>query len=266
MAKLKARGRQEIARLVKVTETPDDKDVSEEKSQIALMTDGNVLSRRVIRWRPGSSMLDYGGSPTHDYGWKVKGKIKTGLTAEDFVRIYQGRGFTLESSSGAYLVRQGNTIENRSSEPIRSEAKAASQKKAATRRAAHPKISSSAKPGKRIFIGYKTEIDGEGKGEGPGLYVTNATSGLSDLLNSNRRDAVYGPFASMELAEIAAWDRMAYIEDMSFSHLLPLEIIEGNSKDHVESGFGYSWWRNGTQIGPPVDRRQLRLFDRSYRP
>jgi hypothetical protein len=266
MAKLKARGRQEIARLLKVTPTPDDKDVSEEKSQIALMTDGNVLSRRVIRWRPGGSMTQYGGNPTHDYGWKVKGKIKAGLTAEDFVRIYQGRGFTLESSSGAYLVREGDTITDRSSEPIRSEAKAASQKKAATRRATQPKTPKTSKPGKRIFIGYKTEIDGEGKGEGAGLYVTNATSGLDGTLNSNLRSAVYGPFASMELAEIAAWDRLSYIEDMRFTHLSPVEIVEGNSKDHVEAGFGHSWWRNGVHRGPPIDRRQLRLFDRSYSP
>ena len=262
MAKLKARGRHEIARLGKTTATPDDKDVSEEQSQVALMTDGNVLSRRVIRWRPGGSMLDYGGKPTHDYGWKVKGKIKAGLTAEDFVRIYQTRGFSLESSSGEYLVRQGDTIENRRETPIRTEVKAASEKKAAARRAAQPKPKGPAKPGKRIFIGYKIEIEGEGKGEGPGLYVTNAPSGLDGMLNSNHREAVYGPFDSMELAELAAWDRLNYVEDMKFSHLSPVEIIEGNSKDHVESGYGHSWWRNGTHRGPPVDPRQTSLFDR----
>ena len=263
MAKLKARGRQEIARLIKVTPTPDDTDSSEDRTQVALMTDGNVLSRRVIRWRPGGPMLRYGGSPTHDYGWKVKGKIKAGLTAADFVRIYQDRGYTLESSSSAYIEPRGNTIESRSSTPIRSEAKAASQKKAATRRASQP-----AKPAKtnKHLHGYRVEIEGEAKGYGPGLYVANAASSLGSLVNSKKRDVVYGPFSNMEQAEIAAWDRLSYISDMKFDHLSPVEIVEGNDLDHVEEGFGYSWWRNGTQSGPPVDRRQLRLFDRSYTP
>lgn len=262
MAKLKARGRQEIARLIKTSETPDDKDVSQETYQVALMTDGNILSRRVLRWRPGSSATQYGGRPTHDYGWKVKGKIKAGLTAEDFVRIYQDKGYALESSSGAYLVRQGDTIENRSPEPIRSESKAASQKKAASRRASPPK----SKASNKHLHGYKIEIEGEAKGDGPGLYVTNAATGTGHLLGSKQRDAVYGPFSNMELAELAAWDRLAYATDMRFSHLSPIEIVEGQSMDSVEEGFGHSWWRNGERRGPPVDKRQLRLFDRSYQP
>ena len=262
MAKLKARGRQEIARLIKTSPLPEDRDASEETSQVALMTDGNVLSRRVIRWRPGGPMLQYGGKPTHDYGWKVKGKIKAGLTAEDFVRIYQNKGYTLESSSGAYLVREGNTISNRSADPIRSEAKAASQKKAATRRASQPAKAPKAKK----VSGYKIDIEGLVKGEGAGLYVTNAATTTGHLLGSKQRDVVWGPFTNMEQAEMAAWDRLAYATDMRFDHLSPIEIIEGQSMDSVEEGFGHSWWRNGTHRGPPVDRRQLRLFDRSYRP
>jgi len=257
MAKLKARGRQEIARLIKVTPLPDDKDASEDRTQVALMTDGNVLSRRVLRWRPGGPMLQYGGNPTHDYGWKVKGKIKAGLTAEDFVRIYQDSGYTLESSSGAYLVREGDTIANRSSEPIRSEAKAASQKKASARRASQP-----AKPAKtnKHLHGYKIEIEGEAKGDGAGLYVTNAATGTGHLIGSKQRHVIYGPFSNMELAELAAWDRLSYAQDMKFDHLSPIEIIEGESLDSVEEGFGHSWWRNGQHRGPPVDPRQTTLF------
>lgn len=256
MAKLKARGRQEIARLIKVTPLPDDKDASEDRTQVALMTDGNVLSRRVLRWRPGGPMLQYGGSPTHDYGWKVKGKIKAGLTAEDFIRIYQDRGYTLESASSEYIVREGNVIANRSDKPIRSKAKAASQKKAAARRDAQPKTKTTNKP----ISGYRIDIVGEGKGEGEGLYVTNAATGMGQLLSANRRDAVYGPFSNMEQAELAAWDRLTYIKDMNFTHLSPVEIVEGNSREHVEEGFGHSWWRNGEHRGPPVDPRQTSLF------
>lgn len=256
MAKLKARGRQEIARLSRTVETPDDKLTSEINNQVALMSDGNILSKETVRWRPGTSNLDYGAKPTHDYGWKVKGKIKAGLTPEDFVRININKGFTLESVSSEYLTVRGDTVSNVTNEPIRSDAKAASERKAKTSRAAKPTPSKK----KQQQHGYRTEIEGEAKGYGPGLYVTNAyTEGLMHS-GPKQRTVVYGPFSSMELAEIAAWDRLSYIEDMRFPHLSPVEIVEGNDLDHVEEGFGHSWWRNGLRKGPPVSPRQTSFF------
>jgi hypothetical protein len=256
MAKLKARGRQEIARLIKTEAMPDDKLASEVQSQVALMSDGNILSRRVIRWRPGSSNLNYGGKPTHDYGWKVKGKIRAGLTPEDFVRINQDKGFALESASSQFLTVRGDTIENVANEPIRSEAKAATEKRAKVSRAAKPTPAKK----KPYQHGYRTDISGEAKGDGPGLYVTNAYTEGTFSTGPKQRSVVYGPFRNMELAEIAAWDRLSYIEDMKFSHLSPVEIVEANSLDHAEEGFGHSWWRNGLRKGPPSDPRQTSLF------
>jgi hypothetical protein len=248
MAKLKARGRTEIARLVVERETPDSELVSSEKIQVALMSDGNVLDRRVVRWRKQDA---YSSGP-HDYGWKIKGKIKAGLTPEDFIRIYQKKGFTLESSSSEYLTRRGDTIENVSNKPIRTEGKAASEKKAKEKRAATPRKTT------RKKIPYSTHyVEGEGKGEGPGFYVTNGTT--FDQSESYRAVA-NGPFADLDLAELAAVRRFREFQSMSLDYLFPIQVIESESFDLAEQGIGHVWWSNLVQKGPPVDPRQASFF------
>lgn len=52
-----------------------------------LMTDGTVLEKHDVLFRPGP--FDYPGSRRHSYGWKVAAKLKAGKTAADFVAIYQ---------------------------------------------------------------------------------------------------------------------------------------------------------------------------------
>lgn len=51
-----------------------------------LMSDGTILEKRDVRFQP--DWLDKDGH-RHSYGWKVYGKLKAGLTAEDFARVYR---------------------------------------------------------------------------------------------------------------------------------------------------------------------------------
>lgn len=68
-----------------------------EKKTIALMSNGKVLEKLDVIFHP--NFFDLLGRK-HSYGWKVKGKIKAGLTVEDFVAIYEKSGFTKEKSRG----------------------------------------------------------------------------------------------------------------------------------------------------------------------
>jgi hypothetical protein len=241
MAKLKARGRQEIARLIKERELPDDESFSHEKKQVTLMSDGNILKRRILRWRDRGPYQNKG---THDYGWKVIGKIKAGLTPEDFIAIYLKSGYTLESSSPGFLVRRGNTIENLTSKPVITEAKATRAKKAQAARAARPP-----RPAPRAF-GSRV---GERNDNGPGLYITNQYTGG---IPGSHRAADLGPFDDMDRAEESAWGRYKEFLDMSFQYLLPVKIIESASRELAEADVGHTWWIDGRRKGPPVDPRQ----------
>lgn len=252
MAKLRARGRQEIVRMVRERETPDDRLTTSEKEQAALMSDGNVLKRRTIRWREASY-----GSATHDYGWKVAGKIKAGLTPEDFVRIYQERDYVLESCSASHLVRRGDFVENVSGEPVRTEARAVAEKKSREKRAARPAQGRAAQGREELRRRGSSSVPGEERGEGPGLYVTNAY--LGGGLGVAHRAAAHGPFSDMELAELAAWGRLKFIRDMSFQYLQPVQIVESPSMDAAEQGVGHVWWVDGKRRGPPADPRQTQF-------
>ena len=64
MAKLKARGRQEIFRIEKIKEVQRSGFAEHYRVQKALMSDGNILEK-----------ID-------DGAWKVLGKVKPGLSAE----------------------------------------------------------------------------------------------------------------------------------------------------------------------------------------
>jgi len=54
-----------------------------------LMSDGKILEKRDVRFRPSPNCTweDPQGR-RHCYGWKVHGKLKGGLTAADFARVY----------------------------------------------------------------------------------------------------------------------------------------------------------------------------------
>ena len=92
MAKLSARGRKELARLAKEKATPDGDLTIWEKSTITLMSDGNVLRKLDCRFKP--DQYDPNGR-LHSYGWKKYGKIKAGVSTEQFVEIYQKSGYSV---------------------------------------------------------------------------------------------------------------------------------------------------------------------------
>lgn len=52
-----------------------------------LMSDGTVLQKIDVWFRGGDPSRQY-----HSYGWKVKGKIKTGITPADWLSIYTSPG------------------------------------------------------------------------------------------------------------------------------------------------------------------------------
>ena len=78
MAKLSARGRTVLMRATKEAETPNDEATSWAKTTRAWMSDGNVLEKRDVMFRPIGSMP----AGKHSYGWKQAGKIKAALMAD----------------------------------------------------------------------------------------------------------------------------------------------------------------------------------------
>jgi hypothetical protein len=56
-----------------------------------LMSDGNILEKRDVRFRPSPipASWDDPNGRRYSYGWKVAGKIKQGLTTADYIRIHQ---------------------------------------------------------------------------------------------------------------------------------------------------------------------------------
>lgn len=86
MAKLSSRGRTELARLTKL-ETKDDPEslTTESKTTVALMSDRTILEKRDVVFRSDGKR--------HSYGWKVRTKVKEGVTAEKFIEVYTKLGF-----------------------------------------------------------------------------------------------------------------------------------------------------------------------------
>lgn len=76
MAKLSARGRKEILRLAFEQEVPDDDLVMWRRTTEAYMTDGHILRKRDVRFKPDSFRPE---GRAHSYGWKDDGKVKAEL-------------------------------------------------------------------------------------------------------------------------------------------------------------------------------------------
>jgi hypothetical protein len=97
---------------------------------------------------------------------------------------------------------------------------------------------------------------------GPGLYVTNGSTSPYGL-----RVAELGPYQNMEDAEQAAWARYREFMGMRLDYLLPVQIVEVESRQAAAHfgtpGFsdveGHVWWEDGKRRGPPVDPSQARL-------
>jgi hypothetical protein len=96
MAKLKARGRQEIFRIEKIKEVPRQGFAERYRVQKTLMSDGNVLEK------------------VDDGTWKVIGKVKPELSAEAALKIYADKGWRLLQTNPSYFTVTGNTVTGKS--------------------------------------------------------------------------------------------------------------------------------------------------------
>lgn len=111
MAKLCARGRTELARATHECDEPGQKPSMQwtgdgkqvpvgdpwatvwRRTERALMSDGNVLEKMTIRCADGRR---------HDWGWRVRGKLKDGMGTGDWVSLYQRKGWVIEASDEAF--------------------------------------------------------------------------------------------------------------------------------------------------------------------
>ena len=224
MAKLKARGRQEIFRIEKIKEVPRQGFTERYRVQKALMSDGNVLEK------------------VDDGTWKVIGKVKPGLSAEQALQLYADHGWKLLNAHPAYLTVSGDTVTERSSEPLRTEKEAERSKKSRAAGAERRKK--------------KAEKEEKGSGNEPGFYFY--------IVPHEYLDETAGPFDTFEQAKDAAWECLRsrehkrLVEECAAEGIScpPTRIIESQNYAQALQGKGYVWWIDGKQKGPPVDPRQ----------
>ena len=204
MAKLKARGRQEIFRIEKIKEVPRQGFAERYRVQKALMSDCNVLEK-----------ID-------DGAWKVIGKVKPGLSAEAALKIYADKGWRLLQAHPAYFTVSGDTVAGRSSEPLRTEKEAERAKKS--------RVAGAERRKKRT--------EEEEKRSGPGLYITNRST------SSLRLAAEIGPLADMDTAVKAARKRASEFHSGRLTYLLPVRVIEAKSRWDAERNIGAVVWNS----------------------
>ena len=204
MAKLKARGRQEIFRIEKIKEIPRQGFAERYRVQKALMSDGNVLEK------------------VDDGTWKVIGKVKPGLSAEAALKIYADKGWRLLQAHPAYFTVSSDTVAGRSSEPLRTEKEAERAKKS--------RVAGAERRKKRT--------EEEEKRSGPGLYITNRST------SSLRLAAEIGPLADMDTAVKAARKRASEFRSGRLNYLLPVRVIEAKSRWDAERNIGTVVWNS----------------------
>lgn len=81
MAKLKARGRIELLRIKRENATPDGDLVVWKRTTRAFMSDGKILEKRDVRFKPNAR--DSNGR-LHSYGWRVYAKTKKKSAIQDW--------------------------------------------------------------------------------------------------------------------------------------------------------------------------------------
>lgn len=59
-----------------------------ERKTRRLMSDGKILEKLDVRFRPDGCTWDDARGRLHSYGWKVHGTLKPGITSAEFTRIY----------------------------------------------------------------------------------------------------------------------------------------------------------------------------------
>lgn len=282
MAKLKARGRQEIFRIEKIKEMPFTGFTERYRVQKALMSDGNILEK-----------ID-------DGAWKVLGKVKPGLSAEQALQLYADKEWKLLSSHPSYFTRSGDVVSGMSDKPLRTEKKAEQEKRGkpglyitnratvgtglaaeigplsdldVTKKAAQKRarefyglrlnyllpvriIKASSRWDAERNIGsvlwnsaHATDVDIE-----PGFYITPY----------KYLDDTDGPHDTFEKAEDAAWEYLRSAEhkrlrkecELEGVKCPPVRIIESKNNSLALQGKGHVWWIDGVRQGPPIDPRQ----------
>ena len=204
MAKLKARGRQEIFRIEKIKEVPRQGFAEHYRVQKALMSDGNVLEK------------------VDDGTWKVIGKVKPELSAEAALQVYADHGWKLLNANPSYFTVSGDTVSGKSSEPLRTEKEAERSKK---NRVAGAESR-------------KRKAEEEDRRSGPGLYITNRST------SSLRLVAEIGPLTDLETARKAARKRAREFRSGRLTYLLPVRIIEAESRWDAERNIGPVMWNS----------------------
>ena len=104
MAKLSARGRQEIFRVERerdLVPVPPSTTVWR-KTTIVLMSDGSTLQKEQVRFAPSEFERSvYGDKPRpHDWGWKKRGKIKAGADPKALLEQLAKQGYVVISAPG----------------------------------------------------------------------------------------------------------------------------------------------------------------------
>jgi hypothetical protein len=96
-ARLSARGRREIGRVYKQVDTPDDELTIWSKNTLAFMSDGKILQKRDVIFKPDKYNPK---GKRHSWGWKSYGKVKPGVTPEEafgkFVADMEKKGWVKE--------------------------------------------------------------------------------------------------------------------------------------------------------------------------
>jgi hypothetical protein len=243
VAKLKARGREEIFRVERVRPpAPGNvQGIAEVHDYRTLMSDGNVLERMVLHYTPEEAARNY-GKKSHDYGWKVRGRAKSGLTLEQLLKLYLDKGWQLADASSADFTVSGDSIESISQEPFVKPEVAQRRREGLERQRA--KASSLREERAR-------------SSDGPGFYVTNGFTG--SMISSRVADHPR-PFATYGQAEDFASRKYRELVHYKFNYLRPVLVVEAASRGDAEEGRGDVLWVDGRSKGPAVDPRQQSLF------
>jgi hypothetical protein len=243
MAKLSARGRKII---FEVEKEIGEKGVSEgpnrwERTNLALGSDGIILKK----WT-----AEIKGVGVHDYGWKILGKVKPGLSAETVLEIYCKKGYKikvapgLDSDARVYC----NTLSTAVAAGMIPPARTSPMTGAAIR---SEKKASKEKTRKTKALSKRAEVSLSKNG--PGFYVVNNIIGTFDAPEHER------PFETYEEAEEFAWDRYRRFVKAGNYTYLPVFVIEASSRQDAWFKRGHIWWADGKQKGPPISPRQIRL-------
>lgn len=241
MAKLKARGREEIFRVQRVS--PGRRDgVAEVHEFRAMTSDGSVLERLVLRYTPEEIAKNY-GERSHDYGWKVRGRAKAGLSLEQLLKGYLDHGWSLADASSAYFRREGDVIEGLSQEPF------ITVEKAEKRREKILKSRDRAE---------SSRAERARTNDGPGFYVTNNYVGEGAMSHPRIADHER-PFKTCEAAVEFASRRLENFREFAFNYLLPVAVVESTSRQAAERNEGHVWWVDGVSRGPAIDPRQAKF-------